>query len=311
MMEVVAGVLVDADGRTLLAKRPVGQHLAGFWELPGGTLEAGETHVEALHRELAEELAVDADTIDPQPLIRVPRRHGDVSLVLQAHRVRHWQGAPHNREHAALAWQAPEAIHLPALASADRFIVKALRLPARYPVTPDVPAGDDMRDLLIGALMRGETLLELRLPAWPVDAVRALAAEVLPVCREKQATLMLNGDIDGARQLGQGVGVHVRSAQLRKLEARPLPPEQWVGASCHDPDELRRAEHVADFAVLSPVAATATHPEAVPMGWSTFATAVARTALPVYALGGMQPEDLARARQAGAQGIAGIRAFWP
>jgi 8-oxo-dGTP diphosphatase len=65
----------------------------------------------------------------------------------------------------------------------------------------------------------------------------------------------------------------------------------------------------ADFATLSPVCATASHPDAKPLGWERFARLAADARLPVYALGGIAPEDLERARAAGAQGVAGIRAF--
>jgi 8-oxo-dGTP diphosphatase len=83
-----------------------------------------------------------------------------------------------------------------------------------------------------------------------------------------------------------------------------------VGASCHDGEELELAAHLnADFATLSPVRSTASHPDAKPLGWDGFARLVADARLPVYALGGVEPVDLERARLAGAQGVAGIRAF--
>ncbi len=187
------------------------------------------------------------------------------------------------------------------------------RLPAYCPITPDLPRGtapDAVAALLRGAADRGERLVQLRLPAWPEVAVRALALACLPSLRAADTALVLNGDIDGARQLG--CGVQLRAAQLATLTARPVPPGQWVGASCHDAEQLRQAQAIrADFALLAPVKATPTHADAAPLGWSRFAELVAQTPLPVYALGGVGPADLARARAAGAQGVAGIRAFWP
>lgn len=66
-----------------------------------------------------------------------------------------------------------------------------------------------------------------------------------------------------------------------------------------------------DFATLAPVAVTASHPDTAPLGWSHFAELVDHARLPVYALGGMQPDDLDHARGHGAFGIAAIRSFWP
>lgn len=129
MMQVAAGVLVDADGRVLLAERPPGKHLAGYWEFPGGKLETGETAVNALRRELREELAIEADAIDPAPLIGVPWRHGEVDLYLIAHRVYSWRGTPRACEGQLLVWSLPANVDPGTLAPADRHIMHALRLP--------------------------------------------------------------------------------------------------------------------------------------------------------------------------------------
>lgn len=309
-LQVVAGVLVDATGRVLVAQRPAGKQLAGCWEFPGGKVEDGETRAVALRRELSEELGIDADTIDPHPLISVPRRHDAVHLVLHVHRVRHWRGQPDNLEHAALAWRDPSAIDLAALAPADRPVVHALRLPAVYAITPDADAAR-IRALLDGVMARGDTMVQLRLPSWSTDAVRTLAAAYAEEARRRRVVLMLNGDIEGARRLGPAVGVHLPAAQLMALRTRPLPSDRWVAASCHDRAELHRAAERADFAVLSPVAPTASHPGAPALGWPAFATRVAEAAIPVYALGGMTPADVQPACDAGGQGVAGIRAFWP
>jgi len=84
-----------------------------------------------------------------------------------------------------------------------------------------------------------------------------------------------------------------------------------LAASCHDTSELAHAEHIGvDFAVLSPVAATDTHPGATPMGWPRFRELVEEVNLPVFALGGMGPGDLDAAWEHGGQGIAGIRGLW-
>jgi 8-oxo-dGTP diphosphatase len=100
--------------------------------------------------------------------------------------------------------------------------------------------------------------------------------------------------------------------QLRSVDTRPLSTGCLVGASCHDTDELRHAEHIGcDFAVLGPVAATATHPGVAPLGWSGFAALREVTSLPLYAIGGMTADDITDARSHGAQGIAAIRALWP
>lgn len=310
-LRVAAGVLVDADGRVLLASRPPGKQLAGHWEFPGGKLEPGETSVEALRRELHEELAIDAGAIDAETLIEVPWRHDATHLRLIVHRVRVWRGEPQACEGQDLAWRDPASVESETLAPADRHILHALRLPATYAVTPDLAAGTAphvVEDRLQAMVRQGHKLLQLRLPALAPDAVRKLAHEYLPALREAGVSILLNGDVEGALQLN--TGVHLRASQLTGFSERPLPQDRWVGASCHGLAELRQAAGIGvDFAVLSPVRPTRTHPGAAHLGWEHFAALVRQTPLPVYAMGGMTPADVQRARQAGAQGVAGIRAF--
>jgi len=309
-MHVMAGVMLDAQGCVLLAQRPPGKHLAGLWEFPGGKLEAGEAPADGLVRELHEELGVEA-TIG-EPLIRVPWRYGERFLLLDARIVRVWQGEPASLDGQALQWREPAAIELDLLAPADRHILRALQLSSRYPITSDVPPSDcdEWRQRIRAALAAGERMILLRFPQWPRDMVRTLAADLLPEARVQGAHLLLSGDVDGALALGDGAGVQLKAAQLARQQERPLPSTQWVGASCHDAEDLLRAADVADFATLSPVAPTATHPEAAPLGWASFEHLVYASPLPVYALGGMSPDTLDAARQAGGQGVAGIRGFW-
>ena len=308
----MAGVLMDAEGRVLLAQRPPGKHLAGCWEFPGGKLEPGETAHDGLMREFSEELGIDIET--GAPLVRIPWAYGERRLLLDARLVRHWHGHPQPLEHTALQWVDPHAADLAVLAPADRAILQVLRLPHRYPITPaDVlpNARNACEGMLRDALLRGERMVQLRLPQWSAEQVRDLAAALLPLARQKGAHLMLNGDIAGARLLGPGTGVQMKASQLEPGMDRPLPWDQPVGASCHDAEELARALTVgADFATLSPVAATATHPGAVPLGWAAFGALTEAASLPVYALGGMGAADETQARALGGQGVAGIRGFW-
>ncbi|MDI3263303.1 MAG: Nudix family hydrolase [Fulvimonas sp.] len=307
MLQVVAAALLDADGRVLLAQRPPGKALAGAWEFPGGKLEPGETPLAALARELDEELGIVP--LDAEPLIRVPWLAGHRPLRLDAWQVRRWRGEPVAREGQALRWQPPAAVDPAELAPADRPLLHALCLPAHYAITPpDVPLDQAERlAARILAVLDAGSLVLLRLPHWPTAAVRALAARVRRT--RPQAALLLHSDLEGARDLG--LGVHLTAAQLRSLDSRPLPWQRLVGASCHDAHELARAAAIADFATLSPVAPTASHPGQPPLGWQRFAAAAEAAALPVYALGGLQPTDTHLARRHGAQGVAGIRAFWP
>src|SRR3546814_2671535 len=109
-----------------------------------------------------------------------------------------------------------------------------------------------------------------------------------------------------------GVGVHLRAAQLAAVATRPLPAQSPVAASCHNAQELAQAQALGvDFVVIGPVLKTASRPGQTPLGWAAFADLRETVSLPIYAIGGMGLDDVAVARQHGAQGIAGISAMWP
>ena len=101
--EVAVGVVVRADGSFLLGQRPVGKPYEGYWEFPGGKLEAGETVEQALRRELIEELGV---TIGPASVWKVTEHDYPYALVrLHWCKVSEWTGAFEMREGQTMAWQ--------------------------------------------------------------------------------------------------------------------------------------------------------------------------------------------------------------
>jgi 8-oxo-dGTP diphosphatase len=310
-IHVVAGVIRDATGRVLVAERPFGKHLAGFWEFPGGKSDSGESPLDALRRELVEELGVRVEAAEP--LIRVPWAYPEKAIVLDAWLVSAYAGDVHAREHAALRWVDPaDLLDLP-MPPADRPIVTALRLPDRYLITPTVAssARDALLDGIERACRSGIRLIQLRQPTWTRQEIESSAADAHAICAPYGASLLVNADIVTAvrRDLD---GVHVPARIARTLDARPLPENRWFAVSCHDEAELAQAAGIgADFVTLGPVVATPSHPGAAPLGWSRFAELTAASPLPVYALGGLEPEDIAMAQSHGAQGIAAIRALWP
>ena len=103
-VDVAVGVLIDADGRFLLTSRPEGKVYAGYWEFPGGKLEAGETVEQALRRELHEELGIHIGAAQPWKIELVDYEHARVRLHFC--KVYDWSGEFEMREQQAMAWQA-------------------------------------------------------------------------------------------------------------------------------------------------------------------------------------------------------------
>jgi 8-oxo-dGTP diphosphatase len=95
------------------------------------------------------------------------------------------------------------------------------------------------------------------------------------------------------------------------MQLRERPQDGLAAASCHTPEELERAIQLElDFAVLGPVAATASHSDVPLLGWQGFAHIARGSAIPVYAIGGQTRADMDAARRAGAHGVAMIRGSW-
>jgi 8-oxo-dGTP diphosphatase len=184
-------------------------------------------------------------------------------------------------------------------------------LPDRYLITPE--PGTDVESFLAhldAAVCRGVALVQLRVKQWALPDYRVLVKQALGVCHARNARLLLNADPSLALELGVD-GVHLTSARLLALRERPLDSRYVVGASCHDRRELEHACAMnLDFAVVSPVRETDSHPGAKALGFAGLRDLTEQADVPVYALGGMVETDLIRAFEHGAQGIAAIRGLW-
>ena len=102
-VDVAVGVLIDAEGRFLLTSRPEGKVYAGYWEFPGGKLEAGETVGQALRRELHEEIGITIGAAQPWKIELMDYPHARVRLHFC--KVYEWAGEFEMRERQAMAWQ--------------------------------------------------------------------------------------------------------------------------------------------------------------------------------------------------------------
>jgi 8-oxo-dGTP diphosphatase len=307
-VHVAVGVMQDSAGRVLVARRDTHRHQGGRWEFPGGKIEPGETPFSALERELAEELGVAVAAASS--LIRIPYDYGDRQVVLDVMRVTAYAGEPRGLEGQPLTWAAVDALDPAVFPAANRPIITALRLPSIYVISPDCHDPGAWLAQLDTCLAGGARLIQFRVRG---DARRrdTLAREAVRRCHAGGAVMLVNGDAALAEASGAD-GVHLNARQLWAYHRRPLPGVAWVGASCHDDAELARAADLGvDFAVFGPVAPTASHPGATPLGWPGFTDGVAAASLPVYALGGMTRADTDTAIAHGGQGVAGIRGFWP
>ena len=307
ILEVSAAVLQREDGTFLLAQRPPDKIWAGYWEFPGGKIEPGETPYHALVRELHEELGITVQTAYPW-LTRV-FTYPHATVRLNFFRVTAWSGDLHPHEGQQFSWQHPAQVLVHPVLPANAPILRALELPTLYAISNAAELG--VVPFLIRLQARldaGLRLVQLREKDLPRDELHALAQQVVAIAHACGAKVLLNGDVALAQEAGAD-GVQLTSAQLAELKERPA--INWCGASCHNVEELRRAEALGcDFALLSPVLPTLSHPDAPHLGWDNFATMVAGATIPVYALGGLKQDDMQTAWQHGAHGISLLRQAW-
>lgn len=307
IVEAAAAVILRPDGSFLLGRRPAGKPYAGYWEFPGGKIEPGETAAQALVRELREELGIEADRYTPWLTREFAYPHAHVRLHF--FRVGGWHGEMRDLHHDALAWQRAGQVDVSPMLPANVAVLRGLTLPDFYALTHAGEIGIETQlEKLEQALAGGLRLLQVREPLLAVERREAFAREATRLAHAHGARVLVNGDLVLARHVGAD-GVHLPCVQLMQLAARPELP--LVAASCHNAPELARAAALElDFAVLGSVKETLSHPGVAGLGWERVAHLLENVPLPVFALGGLQREDMDAAQRVGAHGIAAIRAAW-
>ena len=308
-IEVAAAVIHDDAGRFLLAQRPAGKAYEGYWEFPGGKVEPGESAADAMRRELHEELGIEVDGGNVYPWLMRDFDYEHANVRLRFFRIYRWRGHLRGREGQQFAWQDSTALNVAPILPANGPILRVLALPAVYGITHagEMGVGIFVRHLR-QALERGLKLIQIREKEMTVDALRLFSRQVIDMAHQHGARVLLNGDPRLAVELGAD-GVHLTAAQTAVYTGRPAC--EWVAASCHNAEELANAIKLrVDFAVMGAVQPTPSHPGAVVLGWDGLTHAIKDTSIPVYALGGMQRNDLETVWQAGAHGVAMLRGAW-
>ncbi len=309
-IHVAVGVIGNDKGEVLIAQRHVYQHQGGCWEFPGGKVEFNESVEQALYRELHEELSIEA--MQATPLITIPFEYPAYHVILDVWRVTAYNGVPRGCEGQSVAWVGVDQLDEFSFPEANRAIISAIRLPSRYLITGSPADNPELfMQRLEKALKRGRTLVQLRAKTLSDQAFLSLAERVVARCHYYGAKLLLNGDPSLMAALPEVDGIQLSSQRSCGFSERPIAADKLLGVSCHTLEQLQHAVKIdADFALLSPVLQTATHPDAVPLGWQQFAALVEQIPLPVYALGGMNISLENKAHQQGGQGIAAISALW-
>jgi 8-oxo-dGTP diphosphatase len=306
-LKVAVAVIQREDGKILFAERPAGKACAGEWEFPGGKIEAGETPLQALRREIEEELAIHIT--EARPWITLSHTYPHASVLLHFFIVTGWTGQEHGKEGQRLSWQNLSELTISPLLAANAPVIRALQLPDMYAISCASEIGEEefLRRLPV-AIENGMRLLQLREKNLSNCQLKRLVDQVLPITVPAGVMVLINSDMPD-EQIKRFSGLHLTSRHLMDLDQRP--DFKLVAASCHNRQELEQAVKLGvDFVVLSPVKKTPSHPDANPLGTRAMAELIAECPIPVYALGGMTIDQLHEIQSYGVHGIAMMRNAW-
>ncbi|WP_415890436.1 Nudix family hydrolase [Neptuniibacter sp. SY11_33] len=312
VVHVAAAAIWNSKRELLIAKRPDDKHQGGLWEFPGGKVETGEAVLDALSRELDEELGIRLT--QAEKLIEVPYHYPDKSVLLDVYSITGFEGEPWGKEGQPVRWVKLNDLEKYEFPAANKPILNACLLPKTLAITPYLSDVQQLEASIVQAIRCGAEGVVLRAPLFEAGTVASdkiidfINAQI-DFAAVRNVFFAVNTTVEVANKLAFEA-VHLSGSNLDKLSHRDEFAGRWLGASCHNAEELSEAiVKGVDYVMLSPVQHTQSHPEVEPLGWKVFAELAKSSVVPVFALGGMERSDLALSVENGAQGIAAISAW--
>ncbi len=306
-LHVIAGVVKNKAEQILVARRFFHQHQGGLLEFSGGKKRPDESPFQALQREFAEEIGIQIE--QARPLIQIPHHYPDKSILLDVWAVEQWSGQAHGREGQEIFWLSLADLKPDDFPAANRAILTALQLPQHYFITPDPSDFGRKFWYQLEKTLESIHLVQFRAKSLNNINYARYAAKIRRLCDDHACRLLLNHSPQTVASIAAH-GLHLTAQQLMQWQGDELAGHYLLAASCHNATELERGNAFLDFAVLSPVKQTASHPNTQPLGWWQFQQWAQQAHYPVYALGGLHRQDLHCAIAHGAQGIAAIHGLW-
>ena len=312
IVHVAVAVIQDSHGQYFIAKRPLESHQGGLWEFPGGKVENNETVLDALKRELYEEVGITL--IHADPLIKIHHNYTDKSVLLDVWKVDDFSGTAFGKEGQETCWINKDELSSYDFPVANLPIIKSLQLPDQYMITGEFADEVELLSRVNAGLKKGIKLIQFRSHHISEENYFHYAKKIYALCKKENAVLLLNTSIENynnhkAHEFSHGL--HLTSKEFEFFSSGLLDDDLLISTSVHDQRELLSAESEnIDFVVLSPVNRTLSHPNSPPLGWVSFKELTNKSNIPVYALGGMTEENMEVSKVNGAQGIAAIGAFW-
>jgi thiamine-phosphate pyrophosphorylase len=188
----------------------------------------------------------------------------------------------------------------------------AKKISGLYALTPGWTDSARLLAAVRGALAGGARVVQFRRKGIDKDAARRQASELLALCREFGASLIINDNVELARDIdADGVHIGIDDAPLAQARSR-LGPDKIIGVSCYDslPRALDAEAQGADYVAFGSFFPSATKPHAVVASLPLLTEAKRKLTVPVVAIGGITPGNAPRLIEAGADAIAVITALF-
>lgn len=295
----VAIGLVFYQAKLLLGWRSAKQHQGNKYEFPGGKVETGELPVDACRREIFEEVGVDL--VHWHAVEVIEHQYDDLRLKLHVFSSQ-IDRAQLDLIQAPWAWYTRDELTQLNFPAANHSIVQRLFWPKLIKIS------SDWQEIY---QVQADRWLYLRCSSTQQND--ALLKVLSNIDEKVLSQLIVNIEIWSqltAQQQTQVAAVHFKQQQFMQMNEQDLPRHIRSFAACHDEASILYANRLGFDAIsLSPVLSTPTHPDQQGLGWPQFSQLAALTQLPVFALGGIHPQDLVLAEQNHAYGLAGIRNF--
>ncbi|WP_447507542.1 NUDIX domain-containing protein [Acinetobacter lactucae] len=295
IVDVAIAILIHR-GKILVGWRQEEQHQGGKHEFPGGKVEQGETPEDACRREIYEEVGIGLK--DWHQFDYIHHEYNDIIVNLHLFHS-YVPDELLNLIHQPWAWYTRDQLLHLNFPKANKNIIKRLYWPHLIKISNTLSTVESSDALLY----------------WRIEdeSEQQYIEQLTALDEEQRSNLIIN--VDMWQQLSpelqkQIKTVHLKQSQLMNLHKGDLTVGVRYIAACHDAVSLKQAQQIGcDAVFISPVKTTATHPEAVALGWERFSDLAQNSQIPVFALGGVHPDDLTIAQQHGAHGLAGIRNF--
>ena len=291
----VAIALLFHQNQVLVGWREAKQHQGNKHEFPGGKVESGETAMDACRRETLEEVGIDIQLWHSFDDIYHEYEDVIVSLHLFHASVTAEQC---QKIQAPWTWYSREVLHTLNFPKANQAIIARLQWPHILKISDNLNELThlDRQQYMYwrhGHSEQQQSIMQLDVHQFAQLIVNLIDWKLLDETRQKSVA-----------------AVHLRQNQLMQMQAADLSLGVMYIAACHDEESLQHAQGIGcDAVILSPIQSTQTHEGQQPLGWHTLNMWAKNIDIPIYALGGLSPQDVQTAQQFGAYGVAGIRAF--